>query len=294
MKSITPASPIWPPSLLHIDAPPTKLWLEGRTELLTPGPRIAIVGSRAPTPYGEAQARRFAMAFAQAGITIVSGMARGIDSFAHHAALDAGGKTIAVLGSGVDLPWPNGPLADRMKLEGMLLSEFEPGMPPRRSHFPQRNRLISGLSDAVLVIEAAHASGSLITAHCAADQGRSVYALPGRVDHPMSRGCHRLIKEGAELIESPGMLIEAVCRPSFDFNGSASQAPTSADAPLSATDEESPILMALEGETLSTDELSILLGQDATELMPRLMELEISDRIVRAPGSLWRLGVRGG
>jgi DNA processing protein len=220
------------------------------------------------------------MAFAEAGITIVSGLARGVDSFAHAGALDAGGKTIGVLGSGVDRPWPVGPLTTRMLEEGLLISEFEPGVTPRRSHFPQRNRLISGLSDAVLVIEAAHASGSLITAHWAADQGRDVYALPGRVDHPMSRGCHRLIREGAELIESPAALIEAVANPQFAFEE---------PSPAQSIPSHDPILSALEGETLSTDELSERLTKSTSELLPLLVELELAERIIRAPGSLWRL-----
>ena len=294
MLSISPTSPSWPRSLLHIDSPPKKLWLAGRSELINPAPRIAIVGSRAPTPYGQAQARRFAIAFAEAGITVVSGLARGVDSFAHTGALDVGGSTIAVLGCGVDRPWPAGPLATRMLAEGMLMSEFEPGTAPRRSHFPQRNRLISGLSDAVLVIEAAHASGSLITAHWAADQGRDVFALPGRVDHPMSRGCHRLIREGAELIESPAALIEAVANPHFPFAGAAKIAAIDAPEGTETPQSMDPILAALTGDTLSTDELSARLSESTSELLPRLVELELAERIVRAPGSLWRLAMKGG
>ena len=288
MHTLTPASPNWPPSLVTIDSPPTKLWARGDPTLLHPAPRIAIVGSRSPTPYGEAQARRFAVAFAEAGITVVSGLARGIDSFAHTGALDAGGKTIGILACGVDRPWPPGPLATRMLDQGLLVSEFEPGMPPRRSHFPQRNRIISGLADAVLVIEAAHASGSLITAHWAADQGRDVYALPGRVDHPMSRGCHRLIREGAELVESPAALIEAVGYPQLAFG--APDSPEDQAGPPQATD---PLILALDGETLSTDELSEKLGESTASLLPRLAELELAEAIIRSPGSLWRLPVRG-
>jgi DNA processing protein len=288
MHSLTPASTNWPPSLTTIDSPPTKLWARGELTLLSPAPRIAIVGSRSPTPYGEAQARRFAIAFVEAGITIVSGLARGIDSFAHAGALDAGGKTIGVLACGVDRPWPTGPLVTRMLDRGLLLSEFAPGTAPRRGHFPQRNRIISGLADAVLVIEAAHVSGSLITAHWAADQGRDVYALPGRVDHPMSRGCHRLIREGAELIESPAALIEAVGHPQLAF-GAAEQQPRQTSSPHIPD----PLLAALDGETLSTDELCEKLGETTASLLPRLAELELAEAIIRSPGSLWRLPVRG-
>jgi DNA processing protein len=226
------------------------------------------------------------MAFAEAGITVVSGLARGVDSFAHTGALDAGGKTIAVLGCGVDKPWPPGPLAVRIEREGLLLSEFSPGQTPRRRHFPQRNRLISGLSNAVLVIEAAHASGSLITAHWAADQGRDVFALPGRVDHPMSRGCHRLIREGAELIESPAALIEAVGQSQLPLGEPKGQQQSGI--------KSDTILEVLVGETLSTDELGERLGELTNALLPRLAELELAERIVRAPGGLWRLEVHGG
>ncbi|MDG1499405.1 MAG: DNA-processing protein DprA [Planctomycetota bacterium] len=288
MHSLTPASANWPACLTTIDSPPTKLWARGDPGLLAPGPRIAIVGSRSPTPYGEAQARRFAIAFAEAGITIVSGLARGIDSFAHAGALDAGGKTIGILGCGVDRPWPPGPLATRMLDQGLLLSEFEPGSSPRRSHFPQRNRIISGLADAVLVVEAAHASGSLITAHWAADQGRDVFALPGRVDNPMSRGCHRLIREGAELVESPAAIIESLGNPRLAFG-------TAGSRPLQREDSPSrdPLLDALEGETLSTDELVTKLGVPTCDLLPKLAELELAGSIIRSPGNLWRLPVHG-
>ena len=152
------------------------------------------------------------------GPKLVSGLARGIDSAAHEAALEAGGATIAVLGSGVDCPWPAGPLAERMALEGLLLSEYAPGTAPRRHHFPERNRLISGLCSAVVVIEAAAASGSLITARWAIDQGRSVHALPGRVDHPMARGCHRLLREGAWLVEDPEEVLARLGTP-FNSHG---------------------------------------------------------------------------
>ena len=202
-RSLEAGSPSWPERLSAIEAPPERLWVRGRPELLRSPSLVAIVGTRAPTPYGAAQAARFARALAAAGVGVVSGLARGIDQAAHTAALEVGGATIAVLGSGVDRPWPSGELAERVAQEGALVSELEPGTPARRHHFPRRNRLISGLSDAVLVVEAAFASGSLITARWAADQGRTVLAVPGRVDHPMARGCHRLLREGALLAEDP-------------------------------------------------------------------------------------------
>ena len=181
MLRIARGSAHWPAELSEIEAQPDVLWLRGRTEILAHERRIAIVGTRAPTPYGSAQAERFARALADAGFTIVSGLARGIDHAAHNAALAAQGRTIAVLGSGVDRPWPAGPLADAMARDGLLLSEFEPGATPRPHHFPMRNRVISGLTRGTIIVEATSRSGSLITARMAAEQGREVFAVPGSI-----------------------------------------------------------------------------------------------------------------
>lgn len=186
-RALEPGSPSWPERLSAIEAPPERLWVRGRAELLRAPVLVAIVGTRAPTPYGAAQAARFGRTLASAGACVVSGLARGIDQAAHAAALEVGGGTVAVLGSGVDRPWPGGQLAERVAREGALVSELEPGTPARRHHFPRRNRLISGLADAVLVVEAAFASGSLITARWAADQGRAVANLY-RLRRPRPRG----------------------------------------------------------------------------------------------------------
>ncbi|MCA8980690.1 MAG: DNA-protecting protein DprA [Planctomycetes bacterium] len=276
---IEAGGPSWPTDLDHIDGPPRTLWLRGRTELLREGRRVAIVGTRSPTPYGEAQADRFGRALAAAGLIVVSGMARGVDQAAHRAALAAGGDTIAVLGSGVDVPWPDVPLADELAVRGLLVSEFPPGQGPRPHHFPLRNRIISGISEAVVVIEAAGASGSLITARWAADQGRAVYALPGRVDHPMSRGAHRLLREGAGLLESPEELIG-------ELLGDATCERHAPPPP------EGPLLEALVGETLSVDELAQRLGADVSAVLVELVSHELSGRVVRAPGGLYRLPSR--
>jgi DNA processing protein len=265
----------WPAELDTLEHPPEELWLSGRTELLGRGPRVAVVGTRSPTPYGELQAARIAAFLAGQGVVVVSGLARGIDEFAHRAALDAGGATLAVLGCGVDRPWPSGELARRMQSEGCLVSEFPPGQTPRRHHFPWRNRLIAGLSRAVVVVEAAHASGSLITAHWAADQGRTVFAVPGRVDQPMSRGCHRLLREGAELLESPAELLPALgLAPVREERG---ERPTS------------PLLAALEGQTLTADELARSLARPVGDVLAELVELELGGALVRGPGGLYRL-----
>jgi DNA processing protein len=284
MLRIKRASAHWPAELAEIEAQPEELWLRGRIEILANQPRIAIVGTRAPTPYGSAQAERFATALASAGFTIVSGLARGIDHAAHSAALAVRGSTIAVLGCGVDRPWPAGPLADVMAREGLLLSEFEPGATPRPHHFPLRNRVISGLSRGVLVIEAAHASGSLITARWAADQGRSVYALPGRVDHPMSRGTHRLIREGAMLVESPDDVLR-------DLGASAplTAGEDGSIAQPKIPEEAAPVASALCGETLTSDDLAQRLRWPLPKVLVALVELEMAGIVVRAPGGAYRL-----
>jgi DNA processing protein len=279
---LTAGGPSWPAELSEIEAPPEELWARGRLELLARAPRVAIVGTRAPTPYGQGQARRFARALAEAGAVIVSGLARGVDAAAHEAALDAGGATIAVLGSGVDRPWPTGPLTDRMLAEGLLLSEHSPGEPPKRHHFPLRNRLISGLCRIVLVVEAAEASGSLITARWAADQGRSVGALPGRVDHPMARGCHRLIREGAMLVEDPEeLLAELSLGYSRGMNAAAPEKELDGTA--------SALLEILRGETLTPDELVERARRPLAEVLATLVELELAGRVSRGPGALYRL-----
>lgn len=279
---LAPGGPSWPAELAEIEAPPEELWARGRVELLARGPRIAVVGTRAPTPYGEAQARRFARALADAGAVIVSGLARGIDAAAHEAALDAGGGTIAVLGSGVDRPWPTGPLTERMLAEGLLLSEHAPGEPPKRHHFPLRNRLISGLSRMVLVVEAAEASGSLITARWAADQGRTVVALPGRVDHPMARGCHRLIREGAQLVEDPEELLE-------ELGLGRATGPNVSSSPAPLAPAAQALLEQLRGETLTPDELAERCRLSVAEVLAALVELELGGRVARGCGALYRL-----
>ena len=276
---MTPASRWWPEEFLHVDSPPTEMWMVGDEALLAKKPRVAIVGTRSPTPYGEAQAQRFASRLATAGMSIVSGLARGIDRIAHEAALAAGGATIAVLGSGVDCPWPRGPLTDRMRAEGLLVSEFPPGVTPRRHHFPLRNRLIAGLSIGVIVVEVAYASGSLITARWAVDQGKTVMAIPGRVDHPMARGCHRLLREGAALVESPEDVLTELALDGV--------------LPPEAAPDSDPgsdrLLAALRGETLNADELCARLGLTTGEVLAELIGQEIAGRIVRSPGGLYRL-----
>jgi len=279
---VLPGQAAWPPELAHLDQPPDELWMRGRTEIVAREPRVALVGTRSPTPYGELQAARLGAFLAAHGVTVVSGLARGIDSMAHRAALEEGGATIAVLGSGVDRPWPAGALAERLAAEGCLVSEFPPGQGPRRHHFPWRNRLIAALARVVVVVEAAHASGSLITARWAADLGRTVFAVPGRIDHPMARGCHRLLREGAELLETPADLLEPL--------GLAPSAAPAGDAPPARPAD--PLRQALTGETLTADELALRLGRPLPEILVRLVEAELAGSVVRGPGGLFRLARR--
>jgi len=287
--SLAPRSPGWPAELDAIEAPPERLWLRGRAELLDPArARVAVVGTRAPSPYGEAMARRFAAALAGAGVVVVSGLARGIDQAADRGALESGGDTLAVLGSGVDRPWPVGPLAGRLARQGLLVSELRPGTPPRRHHFPLRNRLISGLARGVLVVEAARASGSLITARWAVDQGRSVWALPGRVDHPMAAGCHRLLREGATLIETAEEILAELGlgppAPERPCPGSGAAAHGEASSSL-----RERLVGALRGETWTPDELAERLDAGLPEVLAALVGLELDGRAVRGPGGLYRL-----
>lgn len=196
-------SPDYPQLLAELDDPPALLYLRGDVDALHL-PSLAIVGSRNPTRGGIRNALAFARHMAGSGFCIVSGLAQGIDTAAHLGALDAGGKTVAVLGHGIDRVYPaaNRDLARRIVNHGAIVSEYELGSAPRRAHFPQRNRLISGLSLGTLVVEAARRSGSLISARLAAEQGREVFAIPGSIHNALARGCHQLIRQGAKLVES--------------------------------------------------------------------------------------------
>lgn len=294
-----PRGPRWPGELDQVTPQPDALWVRGRLELLDVRPRVAVVGSRSPTPYGVGQAERFGRELARAGACVVSGLARGVDAAAHTAALDVGGASLAVLGCGVDAPWPGGPLAERMLAEGLLLSEFSPGTGPRKHHFPLRNRLISCLSSGVLVVEAAARSGSLITARWALDQGRPVYAVPGRVDHPLAAGVLQLLRDGATPVGSPGELLEdlfGLAPPRAMLSEampSEPEPPEQASSEQGSCGETNALLAALVGETLTADELAARLALPIGRALAQLLELELAGRVVRGPGGLYRRPTAG-
>ncbi|MFM0498873.1 DNA-processing protein DprA [Paraburkholderia caffeinilytica] len=206
---VTLDDPAYPPALLTMPDPPPLLYIKGRLNLLH-SPAVALVGSRSATPQGAEDAERFARELSQAGVTIVSGLALGIDGAAHRGGLEGVGGTVAVIGTGADLVYPaaHHALARQIATQGAILSEWPLGTPARAANFPQRNRLIAGLVSGVVIVEAAMRSGSLITARLANEMGRDIFALPGSIHAPLSRGCHRIIKQGAKLVETPDEVLE--------------------------------------------------------------------------------------
>ena len=208
-RIVTLADSAYPPALLTMPDPPPLLYVKGRLDLLQ-ARAVAIVGSRSATPQGIDDARRFAQALSDAGLVIVSGLALGIDGAAHRGGLSGPGGTIAVIGTGADLVYPplHHALAHEIAVNGTIVSEWPLGTPARPANFPQRNRLIAGLASGVLIVEAATRSGSLITARLANEMGRDVFAIPGSIHAPLSRGCHRMIKQGAKLAETPEDILE--------------------------------------------------------------------------------------
>ena len=298
--------PDYPRALLDVgDAPPV-LFHVGRRDLLN-RPALAIVGSRNATPQGIATSREFAAALCAAGLTIVSGLAEGIDAAAHSGALDratdpAAGSTIAVVGTGPDRVYParNRDLAMRIASQGALLSEYFPGTPARKENFPRRNRLISGLARGVLVVEATLSSGSLITARLAGEQGREVFAIPGSIHSPFSRGCHKLIREGAKLVETAqDVLVELAWAPP---RVSGSTAPgeaastmsgaSGANAATGGTDAgdgvATPLLRAMGYDSVAIDTLVLRTGLAAAEVTAQLVQLELDGRVAARSGGLWQ------
>lgn len=287
----TLGDPRYPAALLHIEDPPPLLYLMGRLDLaLDSGRSLAIVGSRNPTPQGALNARQFAQALAQTGLTIVSGLALGIDGAAHEGALagHAGAPdrlaTVAVVGTGLDRVYPkrHHPLAHRIAEHGLIVSEYPLGTPPLAANFPRRNRLIAGLSSATLVVEAALQSGSLITARLAAEQGKEVFAIPGSIHATQSHGCHALIRQGAKLVESAQDVLE-------ELPGYAAAQPVAADP---VREEDDSLLRAIGLDPVSLDALQARTGLDIATLQARLMTLELDGQVARLPGGLLQRLVR--
>jgi DNA processing protein len=275
---VTWRDPTYPSALATIVDPPFVLWTRS-ADHLPGGSAVAIVGSRAASPYALAVARRLSSDLASRGIVIISGLARGVDSAAHRGALEAGGSTIAVLGSGADVIYPieHVALAHEIEATGAVISELVPGTPPRRHFFPLRNRIISGLSRAVVVIEAGEKSGSLITARSALDQGRDVLAVPGNVLNGRNRGAHGLLRDGAKIVESADDIFEEL---GFCSSGGSARVPGGRSD--HAVD---PVLACLApGEPSDFDSIAERTGLSPARLLPRLFELELNGLITRAGG----------
>ena len=273
----------YPEILRQINDFPVLLYASGSLPLLQL-PQVAIVGSRNCTPGGTQTAFDFAAQLAAGGLSITSGMALGIDAAAHRGALQVAGKTIAVTGTGMDLVYParNRKLAGEILEQGLIVSEFPLGTPPRPANFPQRNRIISGLSVATLVVEAARRSGSLITARLAAEQGREVFAVPGSIHNPQTRGCHQLIRDGAMLVEAPEDIVaELSGLISFVFG---QQCQESHNQPSSLDREHQQLLETIGYDPVNCDILVQRSGLTIDKLSSMLLVLELSDLIQSAPG----------
>lgn len=275
----------FPRMLAEIPDPPGALFMRGAMQP-SDGLALAIVGTRHATPYGVAQAERLASGLARAGYTIVSGLARGIDSVAHQAALSAGGRTIAVLGSGVLNVYPpeNDALATAITKCGAVLSESPPLAPPLSGAFPQRNRIVTGLSLGVIVVEASDRSGALISARHASEQGREVFAVPGRVDSRTSKGCHRLLKEGAKLVESVDDVLEEL-GPLVDTMQEPDGREIRHPAELQLNEQERAVLTAIELEPTNIDQIVVASGLAVPRVLSTLSALEVRRLIRRVSGN---------
>ncbi|HLX03284.1 MAG TPA: DNA-processing protein DprA [Trinickia sp.] len=314
---VTLGDPAYPPALLTMPDPPPLLYVKGRMELLH-AKSVAIVGSRNATPQGLEDTTRFAQALSDAGLTVVSGLAQGIDGAAHRGALAGRGSTIAVIGTGADIVYPakHHALAHQIAAEGVILSEWPLGTPARSAHFPQRNRLIAGLSSGVLIVEAALRSGSLITARLANEMGRDVFAIPGSIHAPLSRGCHRIIKEGAKLVETAEDVLEELgvrvaaestlpaaspgARPkrrttAATTGGQSIPAPTETRSTLPPPlDAQAERLLAALGHSPATfDALAARTEMENATLQSTLLQLELAGRLTALPGGRFARIERG-
>ncbi len=285
--------PDYPALLRRTPAPPALLFVAGDASLLW-HPQVAVVGSRRPSPAGLSRSRQFARAFAGAGWTVTSGLAEGIDTAAHEGAL-ATGRTVAVVGTGLDQAYParNAALMARIAAEGAVVSEHPPGTPAIASHFPSRNRIIAGLSLGTLVVEAAMRSGALISARLAAEAGREVFALPGSPDNPVARGCHRLIREGAALVESPAEVLAALGPVASELadalRGRLGTTPTqapgrSANGQPEGPDDHNRLWSALGHDPTGMDCLAERTGLTVAALSSMLLIMELEGRVAADNG----------
>ena len=282
----------YPQKLGHLVDPPPILFARGRLELLQK-PSVTIVGSRRSTAYGRRTAEALAAQMALRGITVVSGLALGIDGASHRGALEASGDTIAVLGSGVDLiqPASHRRLGERIVREGLLLSEFLPGEPARPHHFPRRNRILAALGGAVVVVEAAAKSGALITVEHALDLGRDVYAVPGALDAPQSRGCNTLIRQGAQVITSPEEFardLGLVCGSSSEFRVCVVSQGAGQPVPAGLDDEARRVWLALSGRPLGIDDVASGADLKSARVLSALTILQVSGLVVQESGMRFR------
>lgn len=277
---ITLADSDYPGLLLNIPDPPPLLYLKGRRELLS-SPALAIVGSRSATPQGLANAEAFAEAASNAGLCVISGMALGVDTAAHRGGLRGAAASIAVVGTGLDIVYPakNRELAHELAKKGALISEFPLGTPAIGSNFPRRNRIISGMSRGCLVVEAALQSGSLITARQALEQGRDVFAIPGSIHSPLSKGCHAFIKQGAKLVESAQDILEEL-----GYQFAANAANNTAEPGV----EDSSLLRHLGHDATDIDTLCVRSGLTAEAVSAMLLTLELDGVVANLPGGRYQ------
>jgi len=278
----------YPALLLQTADPPLLLYLHGQRGLLA-AESLAVVGSRSPTPQGRGNAEHFGRALGEAGLTVVSGLALGVDGAAHSGALATPASTIAVLGTGLDQIYPprHQRLGEQIAAQGLLLSEYALGMPPLPGNFPRRNRIIAGLARGCLVVEATLQSGSLITARLAAEAGREVFAIPGSIHTPQSHGCHALIRQGAKLVER----VEDVLEELQGLRGGPAHAGTAAAAEPAAAGpqgEAGLMLTAMGFEPVSLDALQARGGWSTAQLNALLLELELAGEVARLPGQLFQ------
>ena len=280
-RVLTLADQDYPQRLLDTMDPPTLLYVKGRADLLN-RPSLAVVGSRNATAQGLANAESFAACLSAGGLTIVSGLALGIDAAAHRGALKSAASTVAVIGTGADRTYPAGnrELARRIAEVGCIISEFPLGVPAIAANFPRRNRIIAGLSAGVLVVEAAERSGSLITARLAGEQGRDVFAIPGSIHSPLSKGCHRLIKQGAKLVDDARDVLEELALPAPSAAAPAAVGP--------AVGGEDPVLASLGFDPCDLDTLAQRCGLTPQGLSAILLELELDGRVAMLPGGRYQ------